>query len=127
MAAVRSFHHRPAGGAIVLSTDQSRMTLDCQSCGACCQAAGEVVVRLGVDQVARHLTRSVRNKMGFASWEADDIRIMARNSAEQCVAFRGEIGASCRCAIYAKRPTNCREFVAGSAECHDARERMLLS
>lgn len=105
----------------------SKTTLDCQSCGACCQSAGEVVVRLDVDRVARHLTRSVRNKMGFASWEADDIRIMARNPAGQCAAFRGKVGNECRCAIYAARPTNCREFVPGSADCLDARERMLVS
>ena len=95
---------------------------DCLACGACCVVGGEVVVGEDDTQVPRHLTRSVRGVMGFGSWEADEIRRMARTKNHVCTALRGDVGKACRCSIYARRPSVCREFVAGSEACLAARQ-----
>lgn len=99
---------------------------DCQTCGACCVEAGPVPVYDHLDRhVPRYLTRSVRNMAGFASWEADHgTRRMADHMGGRCVALRGEVGCSVRCAIYDRRPTACATFEPGSEGCLAARERM---
>jgi Fe-S-cluster containining protein len=38
-----------------------------------------------------------------------------------CTALRGTIGARVSCAIYERRPDECRKFTAGSPDCHKAR------
>jgi Fe-S-cluster containining protein len=43
-----------------------------------------------------------------------------------CVAFAGELGRQCSCAIYEDRPAVCREFEVGSQLCRDAREQARL-
>lgn len=98
--------------------------LDCQSCGACCVVAGEVAV-YHEEMVPKHYTRSVRNRMGFAAWEADFMRAMARKPDGACAALRGKTGALCSCAIYDRRPKMCREFLPGSAECREARATLI--
>lgn len=96
--------------------------LDCQACGACCTHAGDVAVYVQEDDVPKHLTRSVRGRMGFGSWEADEgTRVMARTACDTCTALRSNNGQfSCR--IYENRPAVCREFEAGSQECLAARK-----
>ena len=94
--------------------------LDCQACGACCVTAGEVCVQPS-DATPRHLTRSVRGAMGFASWEADEgLRRMARAENDACVSLR-KSGDTWRCSIYDRRPAVCREFLPGAADCLAAR------
>jgi Fe-S-cluster containining protein len=94
---------------------------DCQACGACCKFGGDVTVEEGEAQVPRHLTRSVRRLMGYASWEADcGTRRMARKN-DCCIAFRGQVGGACRCSIYDRRPEVCRTFTPGSPDCLAAR------
>lgn len=96
--------------------------LDCQACGACCTFGGDVMVDVTDTEVPRHLTRSVRNRMGFGSWEADEgQRVMARRGCDSCSALSQKNGAF-QCRIYDVRPAVCREFEAGSQECLDARE-----
>lgn len=94
---------------------------DCLSCGACCRDAGEVAVVEDVDDVPRYLTRSVRGIIGFASWEAETTRRMARDVDNQCVALCGEIGSAVRCQIYDRRPAVCRNFEPGNYQCIKAR------
>jgi hypothetical protein len=38
-----------------------------------------------------------------------------------CVAFAGEVGGPCACAIHPERPRECRRFQAGSLGCRLAR------
>jgi Fe-S-cluster containining protein len=64
--------------------------------------------------------------MGFASWEADEFRRMARTANDRCIALRGEVGGTCRCSIYDRRPGNCRDFLPGSPECQASRSAALL-
>lgn len=93
---------------------------DCLTCGACCTHAGEVVVESAED-VPRHLTRSVRGRIGFASWEAEDgTRIMARRCSGSCAALSPKAGRQV-CRIYDRRPAVCRGFTAGSPQCLAAR------
>ena len=91
----------------------------CRTCGACCVTSGEVVVD-AADLTPRHLTRSVRGRVGFASWEAAEFRRLHRIDG-RCVALRGEVGAACRCMTYTRRPAACREFRRGSDACRTAR------
>lgn len=98
-----------------------RGSYNCTACGACCRTALWAVRVEPDDTTPRHLTRSVRRMMGFASWEADEgVRAM-RNVDDRCVALRGEIGVEVRCACYQRRPAACVDFEPGSAECLKAR------
>jgi hypothetical protein len=40
-----------------------------------------------------------------------------------CVALRGAVGQRVSCAIYERRPAECRRLVAGSRECKKARRQ----
>ena len=42
--------------------------------------------------------------------------------ARVCVAFAGEVGGPCACAIHPDRPGACRRFEAGSDGCRFARQ-----
>jgi len=43
--------------------------------------------------------------------------------APRCIALRGELGVQVSCAIYAVRPSPCREFDVEHAACGKARQR----
>lgn len=103
----------------------TEVEFDCTKCGACCAYFQDIAVSIDVDTaVPRHMTRSVRNRMGFTSWEADFLRRM--NIADgRCVALKGEPGCSVTCRIYDRRPSACRDFEPGSRECHIARKAVL--
>jgi uncharacterized protein len=94
--------------------------LDCQSCGACCVINEGGVTVEKYDTTPKYLTRSVRNVMGWASWEADvGVRRMASKDGA-CIALQRD-GSKCSCSIYDRRPKACRLFERGSQECLDAR------
>lgn len=102
-------------------------TFDCSACGACCQTKLWAVRVEPDDRTPRHLTRSVRRRMGFASYEADGgVRCM-NSAGDRCVALRGDIGASVRCACYERRPSACCDFEPGSADCLQARRSLPIS
>ncbi len=103
--------------------DVSAVDFDCQACGACCIHAGDVPVEASDDPVPRHLTRSVRGRIGFGSWEAErGTRVMARRACNSCAAL-SQSGGRNVCRIYDSRPSVCREFEAGSSECLEARKK----
>ena len=96
---------------------------DCQTCGACCSTDLWSITVQPTDQTPRHLTRSVRNRMGYGRFEAEDgIRCMHDDDDGRCVALRGEIGVSVGCSCYGRRPSACRDFVVGSDDCLAARD-----
>ncbi|WP_392338117.1 YkgJ family cysteine cluster protein [Loktanella salsilacus] len=96
--------------------------LDCQACGACCTHAGDVAVYAQEDNVPEHLTRSVRGRLGFGSWEVEQgTRVMAKTACNTCTALRIK-NDQFSCRIYENRPAVCREFKAGSKECFAARK-----
>jgi uncharacterized protein len=99
---------------------------DCRTCGACCYG-DEMWVhvmavdddRLGDDRV-RRLTVLTQHGRGYFA------RSM-KMSEGRCAAYRDCLAdGGCGCSIYEARPDICREFAAGSADCHAARRRRCL-
>lgn len=45
----------------------------------------------------------------------------------RCVALSGVLGQAVGCDIYALRSSTCHEFEAGSAICHQARQKLGLA
>jgi Fe-S-cluster containining protein len=97
---------------------------DCRTCGACCHG-DEMWVhlvasddeRLG-DERVRRLTVLTEHGRGYFA------RSMAMIGG-RCAAYRDRLddGGGGGCSIYEVRPDICREFQAGSADCHAARRR----
>jgi uncharacterized protein len=94
--------------------------LDCQKCGACCVAEWQIPVEHG-DDVPKRYTRSTRNVIGFASWEAEDGIRRMHKIGDRCAALKGKVG-NCSCKIYARRPQACIDFEPGNSRCLDLRE-----
>lgn len=115
----------PTGWKIpTMPNDDNPVPFDCTACGACCQTMLWAVRVEPDDRTPRHLTRSVRRRMGFASWEADDgVRCM-HSVGDRCAALRGEVGLGVRCACYDRRPLACSDFAPGSMECLQARRSL---
>lgn len=95
----------------------------CQQCGACCAA-------FRVDFHPAELAGG-----GFA-WGGGVpaacvvpltpqlVRMRGTDEASpRCVALRGEVGVTVSCAIYAERPSPCREFDIEHDACARARQR----
>ncbi|MEY2700399.1 MAG: hypothetical protein RIQ52_1154 [Pseudomonadota bacterium] len=99
---------------------ESRETLHCLSCGACCREAYDTVEVGAREAVIRMHPDLVEKKDG---------RYRLRREGERCAALRGGT-TPCddySCSIYADRPSTCRGFALGSANCLDARRRIGLS
>jgi Fe-S-cluster containining protein len=92
---------------------------DCRVCGACCAPEFDSPF---------YVTIRARDR------ERLEPRWRDRNTAREslltrldgagrcvCVALRGTVGRRVSCAIYERRPDECRRFEAGSAECDKAR------
>jgi Fe-S-cluster containining protein len=47
---------------------------------------------------------------------------MRLDPAHRCVALRGRLGESVKCAIYSMRPSGCRQVTLGSARCLQYRQ-----
>jgi Fe-S-cluster containining protein len=101
-------------------------TYDCQQCGACCVnrtpvgGTGYVYLTRGESRRLKGLGLSVVQVSG-------NTHLGTRAAAEgdgppRCVAFEGEVGGCCGCAIYAGRPDACRTFEVGGLLCQEARD-----
>jgi Fe-S-cluster containining protein len=99
------------------------MDYDCQQCGACCVdyfGAGGYI-QLGQGEAARMR----RLALPVVDWHGQ--RLLGTRAhdgpggATCCVAFVGQVGADCGCAIHPDRPHACRAFAAGSEGCRFAR------
>jgi Fe-S-cluster containining protein len=92
---------------------------DCRACGACC--APEVDGPIYVGLVAADLARMTRR------WRERHVAhgsILTRLDGAGrcvCVALRGTVGRRVSCAIYERRPGECRRLEAGSRDCLAAR------
>lgn len=98
----------------------------CTRCGACCADR----------QVVFHVSESEETPGGFVpEWLSaevtDTLRCMEGTDRvpARCVALQGEIGREVRCAVYAVRPSPCRDYAPhgilgiSNEECNWARER----
>jgi Fe-S-cluster containining protein len=94
--------------------------LDCLTCGACCRTGhdGRILIpdedlvrwkRTGRDDIA---ARIQPGHFGLVAFETHD------NGS--CV-WLGTKESGNACQIYSERGTTCREFEAGSAQCHEFR------
>jgi hypothetical protein len=92
--------------------------LDCQTCGACCRQAYDLVLVSSRDPARkRHPDLIVASGREWA----------VRREGEQCAALDGPSGGPYSCRIYADRPRTCRDFQFGSKNCLDARRKVGLS
>ncbi|NUB07102.1 YkgJ family cysteine cluster protein [Azospirillum sp. Vi22] len=96
-------------------------TFDCQTCGACCIHAGDILVAKD-EPTPRYLQHSIRGRIGFMSDDHETHRCMTKDAQSRCVALRGEIGTSVRCTTYSRRPKVCQEFQAGTQACLESRK-----
>ena len=95
--------------------------LDCRRCGACCapEFDSPVYVTLRPKDLVRLEPRWRARNVGRES-------LLTRLDSEGhcvCVALRGTVGKRVSCAIYERRPDECRMFSAGTPECLRAREQ----
>lgn len=98
----------------------------CTACGACCADR----------RVVFHVSECDEDEDGFVppgmtGVVTDSLLCMegTDRAPPRCVALRGEIGKSVRCAIYDLRPAPCREYAIhglhaiSNEECNAARAR----
>lgn len=96
---------------------------DCQVCGACCV---DYFGTTGYIQLRPAEVGQLR-RMGLPVVDWHGQSLLATRPHEGpigntcCVAFVGEVGKACACAIHPERPRACREFEAGSEGCRFAR------
>lgn len=94
---------------------------DCQSCGACCVTAGEVIVTTYED-VPAAMTTALAAGPGATAAMSHAMRRMIRVGDGRCIALRQNGRSDYACGIYHRRPNVCREFAAGSEDCLIARD-----
>ena len=100
------------------------MSDHCQSCGACCASFRVSFYWAETDahpqgSVPVGLTRKVNET--YVCMQGTDQRPV------RCIALQGELGKAVSCSIYAQRSSTCREFMAGSDACNQARARLGLA
>jgi uncharacterized protein len=106
-------------------------TYDCQLCGACCvnyrrfDGAGYVYLTKDESKRMKRLGLSVVQATGGEAHLG--MRNRDASGKGVCVAFQGGIGGSCGCTVYAGRPSICRAFQVGGAECERARREAGLT
>ena len=99
---------------------------DCLTCGACCVSpfVGEGYIRLDVEEEER-LGRKGLPVLEVVPDPHDRIVLLGTKRNGQgtrvCMALTGRVGKQVACSIYEDRPSLCRQFEAGSPECHQAR------
>lgn len=95
--------------------------LDCTTCGACCTSevygGGPFVTLYGADAERFTPEELVPDSQGCdflqtAPHGADEVR---------CIFLKGNLGETCGCTAYDRRPQVCRDFTAGTPECLAAR------
>jgi uncharacterized protein len=105
---------------------------DCLTCGACCASpfVGEGYIQLNREEEQR-LGRMGLPVLVVVPDPADRIVMLGTKYNGQrirvCVALSGNVGKQVACTIYGDRPVLCRQFEAGSPECHQARRAMGIS
>lgn len=91
--------------------------LDCGACGACCRSAFGVVPVGARSSARRHVALLVEGPEGLE---------LAR-CGDRCAALEGPPAGPYACAIYADRPSACRDLEIGGRHCLTARRRVGLS
>lgn len=100
------------------------MAEPCQSCGACCRAHYP-------DGTVKKEWVAVDNPIPISdallAFGIMGNPVMRMTRAGRCAALVGRIGKSVSCAVYADRPSPCRNFTPGGDRCNLQRERAGLA
>ena len=95
--------------------------LDCLTCGACCTNPDENRSEGFLDYVEvppdSPLLRRNDLAKRYLRFNDEGVPHMRLDPAHRCVALRGRLGESVKCAIYPMRPNGCRQVSLGSARC----------
>ncbi len=99
---------------------------DCLTCGACCASpfVGEGYIQLEKDEESRLARKGLPVLVIVPDPEDRIVMLGTKHNGEGirvCAALTGRVGKQVACNIYEERPTLCRQFEAGSPECHQAR------
>jgi len=104
--------------------------LDCVRCGACCvsdyDAADYVHMTYDEAAVLRAAGKGLMIHVEDRQWGEPLPSLKTCYDKQEncrCIALRGKLGESVRCAIYDLRPEVCRKFKKGSGLCHEARRQ----
>ncbi len=94
---------------------------ECDLCGACCKTRPVLVSEEDARREPRilHEGRRLAEHLRTPDWV---YRLHPLPFHKACCF----LGADERCAIYATRPTPCREFEAGTPDCQEVRARVGL-
>ncbi|MCA9244022.1 MAG: YkgJ family cysteine cluster protein [Phycisphaerales bacterium] len=101
---------------------RASVELDCRQCGACCLTF-DVLLNTGESAAFAARPDLVSLTVLYNGPFFPPPRFMRREADGRCAALSGGLSA-CHCTIYEDRPTLCREFEAGSADCLAARARL---
>lgn len=88
---------------------------DCVACGGCCAWSETWPVLMGDGDGAG----IPDDLIDFEHWRM-------QSWGHRCAALEGELGCRVGCTVYANRPLVCREFQAGSEDCHMVRRALRL-
>lgn len=90
---------------------------DCQQCGACCSFGEQWIEVTQADYERLPHSLFVEPAIEEGDWPGELPPYTMRTRNDRCVALQGDIGRSCTCLIYERRPEICRRFERGSPEC----------
>ena len=102
---------------------------DCLTCGACCASpfVGEGYIQLSAEE-EECLGRPGLPVLEVVPDPEDGIVLLGTKRNNQgvrvCIALIGKLAKQVTCSIYGERPELCRQFEAGSPECHQARRAL---
>lgn len=94
--------------------------LDCRTCGACCRGRPGTVL-LELEDLVRFRTAG-REDLALATVPGHfGLDALPSHEDGQCM-YQGSTESHTDCSIYDIRPSACRRFKKGSAECLSARQ-----
>lgn len=114
-----------SGAYIQKATKKGKPIYDCKKCGVCCGAffvgpAGIMRVEISSDDIKR-LPLAFRKHLVKYGDGQDMIKAVMRGGKPRCPALRGRLRRNPSCAIYSRRPFNCRYFEPDDITCRMAR------
>jgi Fe-S-cluster containining protein len=94
----------------MIKLEQGTSPPDCSKCGACCAYSFDWPEFVADDDGDKIPERLIAEGGGCMRCDGD-----------RCSALVGEVGKQVSCAVYADRPSPCREFSPGGAGCRQVR------
>lgn len=95
----------------------------CMTCGACCASFRVSFYWAEADDGGGTVPAALTEPLD--PWRR--CMVGTWSDAPRCAALQGEVGQQVGCAVYAQRPSVCRQLEEGSAQCQKARARWRLA